>query len=518
MALGIGAPGHSPEMHAGEVQFRTLEEYRDQMRLITRQGLVDIMLMSASSNHALTIRERLFDDSPVTPAVRANDTTDIHLARGSTYRAASRRVRSARRASTTSSAATSIARPRSGRSGANLGLYSVTFNNDLEHDLRDAGAVPRVPRRGRAQGFPLLPRGLRPERHGRGRRRGLAAVHQRHDHADAGGGRPGGPAAVPQDRLSRPEGAGRAGPVTTRSLVVGILGGSAGTTRDAFQLLHDAQKYGAKVALFGRKINNAENQLAFVQFLRLIVEGQVGPVDAVKAYHAVLGQAGTAPASQAGRRPPADRPGDELRGDLEAVLGHPDRCGTSKTEAQPASDGIAAFRSAAVPETSQACACHSKPAAKHETAEKCGCSKWSSARHGVVLGLAVQSLDFERQRPTPIQRPAGLRPNESGGAPGLSPRAARAGAMTSKLPAEYPALFRPAIRKAVAARGSASDRMHHPLGLDEPSGINLVPLPLRGDAVADRGGDGASRHRPAARRGCRSLRGRTGSCGACRRK
>ena len=78
-------------------------------------------------------------------------------------------------------------------------------------------------------------------------------------------------------------------------LVVGILGGSAGTTRDAFQLLHDAQKYGAKVALFGRKINHAENQLAFVHFLRLIVEGQVAPVEAVKAYHAVLGRLGLRP-------------------------------------------------------------------------------------------------------------------------------------------------------------------------------------------------------------------------------
>ena len=85
MALGLGAPGRSPEMHAGEVRFKTLEEYRDQMRLITRSGLVDIMLMSASSNHALTFRERLFDNSPVTPAVRANDTTDIHLARGASY-------------------------------------------------------------------------------------------------------------------------------------------------------------------------------------------------------------------------------------------------------------------------------------------------------------------------------------------------------------------------------------------------------------------------------------------------
>ena len=43
------------------------------------RGLVDIMLMSASTNDVLTIQERLFDESPVTPAVRANDTTDIHV-------------------------------------------------------------------------------------------------------------------------------------------------------------------------------------------------------------------------------------------------------------------------------------------------------------------------------------------------------------------------------------------------------------------------------------------------------
>ena len=46
MALGLGAPGKSPETHSGELAFKTLEDYRDQMRLITRQGLVDIMLMS----------------------------------------------------------------------------------------------------------------------------------------------------------------------------------------------------------------------------------------------------------------------------------------------------------------------------------------------------------------------------------------------------------------------------------------------------------------------------------------
>jgi hypothetical protein len=72
------------------------------------------------------------------------------------------------------------------------------------------------------------------------------------------------------------------------NLVVGILGGSAGTTYDAFKLIHDAQKYGARVALFGRKINNAEHQLAFIEMLRLITEGKIGPEEAVRAYHGVL--------------------------------------------------------------------------------------------------------------------------------------------------------------------------------------------------------------------------------------
>jgi hypothetical protein len=79
------------------------------------------------------------------------------------------------------------------------------------------------------------------------------------------------------------------------NLIVGILGGSAGTTYDAFKLLAEAKKYGARVALFGRKINNAENQLAFVHCLRLIADGQVGPDEAVRAYHGVLQRLGVKP-------------------------------------------------------------------------------------------------------------------------------------------------------------------------------------------------------------------------------
>src|SRR5205085_3748660 len=72
------------------------------------------------------------------------------------------------------------------------------------------------------------------------------------------------------------------------NLVVGILGGGAGTTYDAFKLIHDAQKHGARIALFGRKINHAEHQLAFIEMLRLITDGKISPEEAVRAYHGIL--------------------------------------------------------------------------------------------------------------------------------------------------------------------------------------------------------------------------------------
>jgi hypothetical protein len=72
------------------------------------------------------------------------------------------------------------------------------------------------------------------------------------------------------------------------TLVVGILGGSAGTTFDAFHMLWEAKMYGARAALFGRKINSAEHQLTFVKYLRAIADGQFAPAEAVRSYHGEL--------------------------------------------------------------------------------------------------------------------------------------------------------------------------------------------------------------------------------------
>src|ERR671913_235582 len=52
MAAGLAAPGK--DARTGKT--RSLAEYRDQMREVTKQGLVDIMLMSCSTSEAPTTR------------------------------------------------------------------------------------------------------------------------------------------------------------------------------------------------------------------------------------------------------------------------------------------------------------------------------------------------------------------------------------------------------------------------------------------------------------------------------
>lgn len=344
MAFGIGAPGLSPEAHSGELRHRTLEEYREQMRLITRQGLVDIMLMSASSNYALTIRERLFEHSHVTPAIRANDTTDVHLARGASY--AESPSRPFRSASLDHAQCGHLdCAPEERTLGANLGLYSVTFNNDLSHDTATLERFHEFRVEAERKGFryflevfdPNIANAVAPEvlpgYINDMIARMLAGV--------APAGRPvflkmvyHGPKAMEELFRYDPH------------LVIGILGGSAGTTFDAFQLLADAQKYGAKVALFGRKINSAENQLAFVQFLRLIVDGVINPIEGVKAYHSVLGKLGI-------------RPHRPLEEDLKTQAATMSYGGTSTSVVVPAKSEPAPPIVAAPAKEAHACQCHS---------------------------------------------------------------------------------------------------------------------------------------------------------------
>jgi hypothetical protein len=293
MALSIGAPGRSPEAHSGELRYRSLSEFRDIITQIVEAKLVDIMLMSASTSEVLTIYKRLFDNSPVTPAVRANDTTDIHIIRGSKYPTSpSLPFRTATLDHI--QCGHLDCKPEERHLGANLGLYSITFNNDTVLD------------RTALEEYKLF----RLEAERKGFRHFLEVFDPNRPEAVEAGQLPG----YINDAIVRTLGGvtskGRPlflkmvyhGPQAMEELVhydphlvVGILGGSAGTTYDAFKLLSEARKYGARVALFGRKINNAENQLAFIRFLRLIADGEISAEEAVRAYHSVLQHLGIKP-------------------------------------------------------------------------------------------------------------------------------------------------------------------------------------------------------------------------------
>ena len=292
MAFGIAAPGKSPEHEDGG--FRSLAEYRAHIRANVAQQLLDIMLMSVSTNEVLTIRERIFDGSPVTPAVRANDTTDIHVARGASYpKQPSRPFRTA----VLEHAQCGLVEcdPSQRHLGANLGLYSITFNNDVELDRRTVEQYKAFRLEAERKGF-----------------RHFLEVFD--PNAPVNPVPPGQVGAFVNDMIVRTlAGVPRSGrPLFLKMvyhgprsmeelvrydphLVPGILGGSAGTTYDAFKLLAEARDHGARAALFGRKINNAEHQLTFIQFLRMIADGEITPEEAVKAYHGVLGGMGIRP-------------------------------------------------------------------------------------------------------------------------------------------------------------------------------------------------------------------------------
>ena len=60
-------------------------------------------------------------------------------------------------------------------------------------------------------------------------------------------------------------------------------------------MLWEAKKYGARAALFGRKINNSEDQLSTVTVLRGIADGQLDADTAVREYHSMLEKKGLKP-------------------------------------------------------------------------------------------------------------------------------------------------------------------------------------------------------------------------------
>jgi hypothetical protein len=292
MGPSIVSAGPARQKDGSSLRTRTREEFLDQIQAVVEQDVVDVMLTSISNLERLH-RRGVFKGSKVKPAIRANDTTDVWRVRGGSYaQHPSRPFRSAE----ISRVMWGSHDPKIGEAvtGTDLGLYSVTFNNDIDADLASLEAFADFRYDAHELGFnyflevfnPNVDAGIAPD----------VLPHYVNDciHRCLAGltdaERPlflkivyNGPKALEELTTFDP------------SLIVGVLGGGAGTTRDCFELISQAEKYGARVALFGRKINLAESPLAMVSFMRAVADGSVSPAEAVKAYHGALQKEGIKP-------------------------------------------------------------------------------------------------------------------------------------------------------------------------------------------------------------------------------
>lgn len=277
MSMGLATPGF--RAGAGDVP-RPLSDYRDDMRRMTASGLVDIMLMSVSSAEELQ-RDGVFDASPVTPAVRLNDASDIWAHRGARYREKP-------------ALPFRTARIDRARAVADLGLYAVTFYNDLAQDHATLEAYSRFRDEAGAGHMRHFLEVFNPafgiDTAGVGIGHYINDCIARCLAGVAGADRPvflkiayNGPRAM-EELASYDPG----------NLIVGILGGGVGTTRDTFELVAQAERHGARIALFGRKIYFAEDSAEIVAAMRRVVEGLQTPADAVRDYHDRLGKNGKA--------------------------------------------------------------------------------------------------------------------------------------------------------------------------------------------------------------------------------
>ena len=284
MGPGLHAIGPARERDGSSKRFRTRAEFISAIEAVIRQDIVDIMLTSACNLERLVARDA-FAATGVKPAIRANDTTDIWLLRGATYAdSPSRPFRTASLSRVRFGGAT--AEPGAKIALTDLGLYSVTFNNDIDCDVASLEAFREFRADAAANDFHYFLEVFNPNVAGVAPELTPHFVNDAIVRCLAGlleAERPlflkivyNGPRALEELASFDPE------------LVVGVLGGGAGTTRDCFELIHQAEKYGARVALFGRKINLAESPLEIVRLLRLVADGDLTPSEAVEAYHDAL--------------------------------------------------------------------------------------------------------------------------------------------------------------------------------------------------------------------------------------
>ena len=282
MGGGRRAPGFIRENNGKLTEApASYQSYLNKMEEMTNSGLVDVMLMSMTSAERL-VNNRIFDKSSVTPAVRLNDTSCIWglLRHGEYDKEESRPF--------------STTQLRHAKDFVDLGLYSMTFNKNVDRDVNMLNKY----------------RDFRDDAEKIGMRHFLEvfnsatiklSISEMGQYVNdcilktlAG--------QISKEKplflkiaYNGPKAMEELASYDPGNLVIGILGGGKGTSRDCFELLRQACKYGARVALFGRKVNLSENQLTIIQTMRKVIENDIESEEAVKLYHNELNKVGIHP-------------------------------------------------------------------------------------------------------------------------------------------------------------------------------------------------------------------------------
>ncbi len=293
MGPSLAAAGPKLEPDGSWTRYRSREEFLDQIVAIVEQDIVDVMLTSASNLERL-VKRGLFASSKVKPVIRANDTTDIWLVRGGSYpKHPSRPFRSASLPQVMYGANVPVAGGKIYLT--DLGLYSITFTNDVEADIRSLEAFSKFRDDASACDFPIsskcstrtsTPKSRRiccritstisscARCPGWSRRSGRVSSRLLTTEPGAGGTRL--LRSQPDRRAARRLGRNHARHFRT----AGRRGGQMG-----------------RGGVFGRKINrpHPESPLAIIKLMRAVTDGAVSPAEAVKAYHGELQKSGLKP-------------------------------------------------------------------------------------------------------------------------------------------------------------------------------------------------------------------------------
>ncbi len=255
--------------------------YLNKMEEMTNSGLVDVMLMSMTSAERL-INKKVFENSSVTPAVRLNDTSCIWglLRHGEYDKEESRPF--------------STTQLRHAINFVDLGLYSMTFNKNVDRDVymlnkyRDfRDNAEKVGMRHFLEVFNSATMNLSINEMGQYVNDCILKTLAGQISSEK-------PLFL-KIAYNGPKAMEELASYDPGNLVIGILGGGKGTSRDCFELLKQACKYGARVALFGRKVNLSENQLVIIQTMRQVIENDINSEEAVKIYHNELHNIGIKP-------------------------------------------------------------------------------------------------------------------------------------------------------------------------------------------------------------------------------